>query len=167
MAYGCLLRYSLRESFSLILRSLSRSDEKQQRKLTASRRVSSFLPSPPQVGPCLGPIIAGYLTVEGWRANYYLLLGLAGSATLAPYLFLPETYAVVLLRRRAIALRKETGDEGFMTTQERFRKPFAEVMKTSLIRPLQLLVTEPIIFLFSVSLARPLLCSPLDEAPRR
>ncbi|KAL7415092.1 major facilitator superfamily domain-containing protein [Mrakia frigida] len=105
------------------------------------------------VGPCLGPIIAGYLTVEGWRANYYLLLGLAGSATLAPYLFLPETYAVVLLRRRAIALRKETGDEGFMTTQERFRKPFAEVMKTSLIRPLQLLVTEPIIFLFSLYLS--------------
>lgn len=39
-----------------------------------------------------------------------------------------------------------------MTQQERFRKPFAEVMKTSLIRPVQLLFSEPIIFLFSVSL---------------
>lgn len=38
-----------------------------------------------------------------------------------------------------------------MTSQERFKRPFAEVMRESLVRPLQMLVTEPIIFLFSVS----------------
>lgn len=38
-----------------------------------------------------------------------------------------------------------------MTEQERHRKPFAEVARTSLIRPLQILVTEPIVLLFSVS----------------
>jgi len=97
------------------------------------------------------PIIAGYLSQCGWRANYYLLLGISFMATLMPFLFLPETYAVVLLRRRAEKLRKETGDEGYMTTQERFKKPFSEVLQASMIRPIVILFMEPIVFLFSVS----------------
>ncbi|KAL7409823.1 major facilitator superfamily domain-containing protein [Mrakia frigida] len=105
------------------------------------------------MGPCLGPVIGGYLSAEGWRACYYLLLGVAGSAWAAASLLLPETYAVVLLRRRAEKLRKETGDQGFMTQQERFKKPVNEVIKTSLLRPLVLLFTEPIIFLFSLYLS--------------
>jgi hypothetical protein len=80
----------------------------------------------------------------------YLLLGISGSAALVAVLVLPETYSVVLLRKRAVRLRKETGDEGYMTSQERFKRPLAQVLRESLIRPLQLLVTEPIIFLFSV-----------------
>lgn len=105
------------------------------------------------MGPCLGPVMAGYLSAEGWRANYYLLLGISGSACVVAAVALPETYAVVLLRRRAVKLRKETGDQGYMTNQERFKKPLAEVMKESLIRPIDILVTEPIVFLFSLYLA--------------
>lgn len=105
------------------------------------------------MGPCLGPVMAGYLSAEGWRSNYYLLLGISGSACVVAAAALPETYAVVLLRRRAIKLRKETGDQGYMTNQERFKKPLVEVMKESLIRPIDILITEPIVFLFSLYLA--------------
>lgn len=77
---------------------------------------------------------------------------MSGSACAVAAAILPETYAVVLLRRRAVKMRKETGDEGYMTSQERFKRPLAEVMKESLIRPVEILVTEPIVFLFSVRL---------------
>lgn len=38
-----------------------------------------------------------------------------------------------------------------MTNQERFKRPLVQVIRESLVRPLQLLITEPIILLFSVS----------------
>lgn len=76
---------------------------------------------------------------------------MVGAAVVLAAAFLPETYSVVLLRRRAEKLRKVTGDEGYMTEQERYKKPFSEVLKASMIRPLVILFAEPIVFLFSVS----------------
>lgn len=48
---------------------------------------------------------------------------------------LPETYAPVILKRRAKKLRKETGDDKICTEQELFKVPFSEMMKDTLIRP--------------------------------
>lgn len=87
-----------------------------------------------------------------WLRSQYLLLGISGSAAAVAALLLPETFSAVLLRKRAIHLRKETGDEGYMTNQERFKRPLIQVIRESLVRPLQLLITEPIILLFSVSI---------------
>jgi hypothetical protein len=68
-----------------------------------------------------------------------------------PLPYTVQTYGVVLLRRRAVRLRKETGDPGFVTDQERFRRPFSEVMRISIVRPLQILVTEPVRLLLLAS----------------
>ncbi|WWD19342.1 hypothetical protein CI109_103801 [Kwoniella shandongensis] len=105
------------------------------------------------IGPVIGPVIAGFLTVKGWRANYYLLLGISGAAWLLTTFFLPETYAVVILRKRAQKLRKETGDESYVTEQELHKQPLSVVIKTSLVRPMQLLFTEPIVLLFTLYLS--------------
>ena len=66
---------------------------------------------------------------------------------------IPETVAPVILKRRAASLRKETGDPNICTEQEMFKIPFAEMMKDTLIRPFQMLATEPILLLLSISLS--------------
>jgi hypothetical protein len=66
---------------------------------------------------------------------------------------IPETFAPVILKRRAAKLRKETGDPNICTEQEMFRIPFAEMMKDTLIRPFEMLATEPILLLLSMYIA--------------
>ena len=66
---------------------------------------------------------------------------------------LPETFAPVILKRRATKLRKETGDPNICTEQEMFKVPFTEMMKDTLIRPFEMLFTEPILLLLSMYIA--------------
>lgn len=49
-------------------------------------------------------------------------------------------------------LRKETGDETIQTEQERQARPFSEILSESLLRPLVMLCTEPIMTFFSLYL---------------
>lgn len=48
---------------------------------------------------------------------------------------IPETFAPVLLRKRAEKLRKETGIKDYTTEQELFQKPFSELLVETLVRP--------------------------------
>ena len=66
---------------------------------------------------------------------------------------LPETYAPVILKRRARKLRKETGDPNIATEQELFKVPFSQLLVETLIRPFQMLLTEPILLLLSLYIA--------------
>lgn len=62
------------------------------------------------------------------------------------------SYAPTLLKWRAQKLRKETGDSSIMTEQERQGRPLSEVANESLLRPLVMLTTEPIMTAFSAYL---------------
>lgn len=62
---------------------------------------------------------------------------------------MPETLAPVLLRRKAAKLRKETGDENYQTLEELQRRPLSETLKIALLRPIIMLLTEPIVIFFS------------------
>lgn len=103
-------------------------------------------------GPVVGPVVAGYLVSVGWRWPYYLLLIITGVSFLLNLFFLKETYAPVILKKRAHKLIKETGDETFCTEQERNKRPITEILFESLVRPVQLMLTEPIIVLFTMYL---------------
>jgi hypothetical protein len=65
-------------------------------------------------------------------------------------LFIPETLAPVLLRRKAEKLRKDTGDDTYQTLEELERLPFSETLKIALVRPLVMLFTEPIVIFMSI-----------------
>lgn len=56
-----------------------------------------------------------------------------------------ETYAPVILRRRARKLRRETGNSNYKTAYERLedQKPLAQVLTQALTRPLRLLLFHP------------------------
>lgn len=103
----------------------------------------------------IGPIIGGFLgEAAGWRWVLGLLAAFTGVIWLVITFCLPETYAPVLLRRRAEKLSEMTGkiyqsrldiDRGGMST--------VQILKTSLSRPWILLSHEPIVLLSSIYMA--------------
>ncbi|KAG6896839.1 hypothetical protein C0992_005742 [Termitomyces sp. T32_za158] len=105
------------------------------------------------LGPCLGPIIGSWIGERaGWRWIYWVLFILIGVVFVVT-LFVPETYAPVLLNKKAARLRKETGDDSYSTRTEMDRRPFSTTLRIALTRPLIMMVMEPIVLFFSFYLS--------------
>jgi MFS family permease len=105
----------------------------------------------PFIGPAIGPLVGGYLSMShGWRWLYWIQLILGGAIYLTLALTVPETYAPKILTERAKRLRKETGDDTHVTEEEIGRRPFLETITIFVARPFQLLFGELIVFLISV-----------------
>jgi len=95
------------------------------------------------LGPLLGPVVGGFIaSYKSWRWCFYVLMMWAGVNWLLLFFFVPETYAPVLLRRKAKKLRKETGDERYKAPIEMMNKSVTKTVVTSCWRPFQLLVLE-------------------------
>ncbi|GFF92212.1 uncharacterized MFS-type transporter C530.15c [Aspergillus lentulus] len=102
-------------------------------------------------GPALGPMIGGFLGMNaGWRWVQGLLAASLGLAWIVMALSVPETYAPVLLRKRAKALSTITGDcyrstlditRGNISVRSRFQ--------AVVLRPWTLLLREPIVLLLA------------------
>jgi MFS family permease len=115
----------------------------------------SVFAAAPFLGPVLGPIIGGFLGMNaGWRWVMGFLAAFSGAVWIIGSLLIPETYAPVLLRKRAEKLSKLSGkvyrskveiDQGKVTLKESF--------KIALSRPWILLFREPIVFLLSLYMA--------------
>lgn len=105
----------------------------------------------PFIGPAIGPLVGGYLSdAAGWRWLYWIQLILAFIVWVLITFTVPETYAPTILARRAIKMRKETGSDEHVTEQDLDLRPFMERLTIFLIRPLQLLFGELIVFLISL-----------------
>ncbi|KAI4738392.1 MFS transporter [Aureobasidium sp. EXF-12298] len=109
----------------------------------------------PCLGPALGPMVGGFLGEnEGWRWVQGLLAIFAGVMWILASFVVPETYAPVLLRRRAEQLSKQTGMV-YLSKFDAERGPISakQMVSTVLIRPWILLFTEPIVLLLSIYIA--------------
>jgi MFS family permease len=116
----------------------------------------SFFSAVTFLGPTLGPFIAGYLSMtgpEGWRWLFWALTIFGGGSTVALYLTLPETYAPIILRKKARKVRAETGDEMVYAAIEREDRRILKLLKITLSRPFQLLFGDIIIFLVCLYLS--------------
>lgn len=103
----------------------------------------------PLNGPVTGPVIGGFVyQYLGWRWDNWLILILAGAATIC-MVFTKETYAPVLLKAKAARLRKETGDDRWWTRYDLNISPLA-LIKLNLTRPFVLFATEPILWFFNL-----------------
>lgn len=60
-------------------------------------------------------------------------------------IFIPETLAPVLLKVKAENMRKETGDDSYRTLAELEHRTLSQTIKIALLRPLDMLFTEPIV----------------------
>jgi multidrug resistance protein len=109
----------------------------------------------PFLGPVLGPIIGGFLGMSaGWRWVMGFLAAFSGLLWILGSLLVPETYAPVLLRRRAAKLSKMTGKVYVSKADHEGGRPtIAESFKTALSRPWILLFKEPIVLLLSIYMA--------------
>ncbi|KAJ9663332.1 hypothetical protein H2198_000849 [Neophaeococcomyces mojaviensis] len=106
----------------------------------------------PSMGPCLGPLVGGFLGEgAGWRWVMGLMTIIAGTVWVIGALLVPETYAPVLLRKRAQALSERSGK--LYKTRVDIEKGDvspAKALSTALIRPWLLLFMEPIVLILSI-----------------
>ncbi|KAJ5303882.1 NADP transhydrogenase beta subunit [Penicillium atrosanguineum] len=101
----------------------------------------------PFLGPAIGPLAGGYLfDAAGWRWLYWLQLILSFVAWVLITFTVPETYAPILLKKRAAKLRKSENDDNYTTEAELDPRPMGQKLRIFLIRPFQLLFLEPIVF---------------------
>lgn len=104
-------------------------------------------------GPMIGPIL-GAFTVEnkdlGWRWTSYFcgILGVLG--LLSVVFVMEETHHGILLARKAETLRRRTGNWGIHAPHETVSLSIKEVCEKNLARPVQMLFTEPILFLITL-----------------
>ncbi|KAL0469944.1 major facilitator superfamily domain-containing protein [Neurospora intermedia] len=105
----------------------------------------------PFIGPATGPLVGGLInTFTTWRWTYYFLIIWAGVLLACVVVLVPETYHPVLLKRKAVNLRKTTGDNRYHAPIERTTKSVASTLGNSLLRPFQLLLLEPMCLILDV-----------------
>ncbi|CAO2647530.1 Nn.00g084520.m01.CDS01 [Neocucurbitaria sp. VM-36] len=98
----------------------------------------------PFIGPEIGPLIGGFIVENTtWRWCFYVLVIWSGLQLVLIVLFVPETYHPVLLRRKAIRLREETGNQEWIAPIEKMHRSVAKTVLWSCVRPFQLLIFEP------------------------
>ena len=101
----------------------------------------------------LGPIIGGFLSqAKGWRWNFWLLAIISGALTIAAFVLMRETYAPILLERKAKRLRKETGNSQLKSKLDTGLKP-KDFFLRALVRPSKLLSRSPIVILLSLNMS--------------
>lgn len=90
-------------------------------------------------GTGIGPVWAGYVEQNAslqWRWIEYIQAAYTGAAFIAICAFLKETRGSVVLTRRAVKLRKETGDQRYRAKAEAERASIPILIKNSLSRPI-------------------------------
>jgi len=115
----------------------------------------SVFAAAPFLGPTIGPIVGGFVGQSvGWRWIEGVMAIFTGILWIVGSLLIPETYAPVLLRRRAEKLSQMTGKVYKSKPEiENGTKTPSDLFKTALSRPWILLFREPIVFLLSVYMA--------------
>ena len=105
----------------------------------------------PFIGPAIGPLVGGFISDNaGWRWLYWIQLILSTVIWVVMTFTVPETYAPTILGRRAQKMRKDTGDDKFVTEQDLDLRPLGERLRVFLVRPFQLLFQEPIVLFISL-----------------
>ncbi|EPE05309.1 major facilitator superfamily transporter [Ophiostoma piceae UAMH 11346] len=98
------------------------------------------------LGPLIAPIVSGYCsTTIGWRWTFWIGLIYAGASLIPLLIFLPETYGPILLRNRAIRMRKADPKLNIVAPHELEKKDLRELMTVVLTRPLRMILFEMIV----------------------
>ncbi|KAI1089399.1 bicyclomycin resistance protein [Rostrohypoxylon terebratum] len=107
----------------------------------------------PLLGPIIGPVAGGFLSdAEGWRWAFWLLAIVGGFLGILMTFTLKESYAPVILERKAAKLRKETGNELLRSKLDAGLSP-KDYFKRGIIRPFKMLFLSPIVAITSLYMA--------------
>ena len=99
-----------------------------------------------------GPIVGGFVTQSylGWRWTAWLTLFFGAFNFTVALILVPETYAPVLLKRRANKLRFETKNWALHAKIEENRTTLSKLGTRYAFRPIQMLILEPILLLITI-----------------
>ncbi|RYC59851.1 hypothetical protein CHU98_g6370 [Xylaria longipes] len=104
----------------------------------------------PLLGPIIGPIGGGFLSnAKGWRWNFWLLAIISGFITIFMFFVMKESYAPIILKRKAERLRKETGNDLLRSKLDIGLSP-SDFFKRSAIRPVKMFIYSPIIAIMAL-----------------
>ncbi|KAF9890222.1 hypothetical protein FE257_006134 [Aspergillus nanangensis] len=107
----------------------------------------------PLFGPIIGPVVGGYLVeATSWRWVFWVLSIASGVITIVFYFVVKETYAPVLLERKAAQLRKSTGNNAYQSRLSSGMPP-KQLFFQSVVRPSKMLLFSPIITMMCIYIA--------------
>ena len=97
----------------------------------------------------VAPFLGGFIVTShlGWRWTMYLSGILASAAAVANLFLLPESHAPTTLAAKARNLRQATKNWGIHAKIEETEVNLRELVRKVLVRPLEMLVVEPIVLL--------------------
>jgi hypothetical protein len=100
----------------------------------------------PLLGPAIGPIAGGFIAEKStWRWVFWSTTIVTTFIQGLGFFYLQETFAPLLLQRRAAKLRKETGNNKYYTVFDSPDRTATQLLMRSLSRPFRMLATQPII----------------------
>jgi len=113
------------------------------------RAMSGFVMGP-MIGPIVGPVAGGFLSqAVGWRWTFWVLCMLSGLFGILILIFMRETYAAVILKRKALRLQKETGNMELRSKLD-IGLSNKDFFLHSIIRPSKMLIKSPIVLLLAL-----------------
>ncbi|VDC02268.1 unnamed protein product [Peniophora sp. CBMAI 1063] len=101
----------------------------------------------PFAGPSLGPLVSGWLAYAGvsWRWTFWIAAIFALICLLLSVCTLPETYAPVILKKKAQLKLQETGDVRYCAKLEVQKAPLQQRIGRVLGTPFKILFQEPVL----------------------
>ena len=100
-----------------------------------------------------GPVAGGYLSeAKGWRWVFWVLAIVSGALTVSMFMFMKESYAPLILQRKADRLRKETGNMQ-LHTEPSSSVEGADHLKRGLMRPSKIFFKSPLVITFAFYMA--------------
>ncbi|KAI9643520.1 hypothetical protein NHQ30_008139 [Ciborinia camelliae] len=102
------------------------------------------------VGICMGPILGTFVTDSlGWRWIFYISAIITGLWSIL-LLFIKESRPSKLLMKAVANVREESGDNTLRIRNPDHAPDFRTFAQVTLVRPVKLFFTEPIVFICSV-----------------
>ncbi|KAH8821786.1 multidrug transporter [Xylogone sp. PMI_703] len=104
-------------------------------------------------GPAVGPVLSGFTVVaEDWHWSLWIILWLSAPVFVAWFFFLPETSASNILLRRAMRLRKLTGNNNIRSQTEIDRQhlTFKDTFVEAIIKPVEIMIKDPAVLFTNV-----------------
>ncbi|PPJ52006.1 hypothetical protein CBER1_09643 [Cercospora berteroae] len=104
------------------------------------------------IGPTLGPIMGGFITMSylGWRWTQWITMIMAALFGTIGFFVIPETFAPVLLQRKAKKLKYKTKNWALHAPADEKEVNLKEIADKYLLKPFKMLVLEPILILVTL-----------------
>ncbi|TVY58113.1 Efflux pump radE [Lachnellula cervina] len=102
------------------------------------------------LGPVIGPVSGGFLSAaKGWRWVFWVLAMGAGTVSIICFVVWRESYAPILLARKAARLRKSTGNPSLRSKYDKGLSD-GDQFKHSIGRAIKILIYSPVVLTLSL-----------------